>query len=69
MAYENDNEGKEVVVVHEFSVHVHECLKCGLTFSVMAMFLRNEDEYGVDSWSLIPQTPKYCYMCGALMEK
>ena len=68
MTYENDKDGKEVVVVSEYTVYVHRCPKCGISFSVMAMFLEDEEEYGKDCWSSMDQTPNYCYMCGSVMD-
>ena len=68
MSYEGEKDGKEVVVVHERVVSVHKCPKCGTSFSVFALFLKDEDEYGNDCWEELPQTPNYCYMCGACMD-
>ena len=65
MSYEGEKDGRKVVAVHEFAVFAHRCLKCGMAFSVMALFLEDEAE---DRWSAMDQTPNYCYMCGAEME-
>lgn len=65
MTYEGEKDGRKVVVVQEFAVFAHRCSKCGMAFSVMALFLEDETE---DMWSMVDQTPNYCYMCGAVME-
>ena len=67
MAFSNNENGKEVILVQEFNVHIHECHKCGIVFSVMAMFLEDENNGDTEYWSSMSQTPKYCYMCGSLM--
>ena len=68
MAYEGDKIGREVAVVNEYSVSVHKCPKCGMTFEVTAMILEHEENYGDDYWTTIQQIPNYCYMCGAEMD-
>lgn len=67
MAYDKEIEGKKVVVVDEYAVYVHKCPVCGMTFSVVAMILNDEDDYCTEQWSAYPQNPNYCYMCGALI--
>ena len=67
MTYEEEYDGKKVVVMHEYAVYVHECPECGIVFCVTAMFSQDEDDCGKDSWSGMSQIPKFCYMCGASM--